>query len=92
MDWGRVYCPICKRWVPTAMMNIDVDEDGVVHRICTPCIEGTVEKYNFVYDPKPHQLKHLIENKECVYCGSYDTKQVEGNHWKCNDCEEDFYV
>lgn len=87
-----MYCPVCRRWVPTSFLNVDVDEDGNVFRICTPCMEGTVEKFNFVYDPKPRIVKQLNENAQCVYCGEWDTFQVEGNYWKCNDCKEDFYV
>ena len=67
-------------------MNYDTDpETKIITRVCTPCLEGTSEHNNYVYEP--HH-----EDTECVYCGSYDTVEQAPNWkwYKCNTCGETF--
>ena len=36
-------------------MNRDYDDDGQLIRMCTPCMEGTLDMNDFIYDP------HLVK-------------------------------
>ena len=66
-------------------MNRDYDDDGRLVRMCTPCIEGTSDENDFVYDPKFGKVT-------CIYCKSSDTtEQVPRWTWyECNNCKKVF--
>lgn len=84
-DLSRSWCPECKKWVPSDLMNYDYDDDGKLIRVCTPCLEGTSDQNNYVYDP-------AHESVECIYCGSYNTveQRPKWNWFICKDCGEIF--
>ena len=85
IDIGWCHCPVCKKWVPETSMNRDYDDDGQLIRMCTPCMEGTSEENDFIYDP------HFGET-ECIYCGSYNTteQKPKWNWFRCNECGATF--
>lgn len=66
-------------------MNYDRDDDGMLIRVCTPCLEGTSADNSYVLD------EHY-EQTACIYCGSYDTvEQAPKWLWfKCNSCGNTF--
>lgn len=76
MSW----CQDCKRWVPTSQMQYF---EGM--RVCTWCVEGTVQPEGFVHEP-------YHESIQCIYCDSYNTVELASkwNHYKCKDCGETF--
>ena len=85
-DVGYCWCPSCKKWVPEKLMNYDTDTDTKkLIRVCTPCLEGTADENNFVYEP--HH-----EDTKCIYCDSYDTTELPPRwRWfKCNNCGAEF--
>ena len=66
-------------------MNRDYDDDGQLIRMCTPCMEGTADENDFIYDPHFGQTK-------CIYCGSYDTteQRPKWTWFQCNKCGKKF--
>lgn len=82
---GRCWCPNCKKWVPESLMNHDYDEGGQLIRVCTPCLEGTADQNDFVYDP------HFAD-VQCIYCDSYNTTELKPKWgwFQCNECGEVF--
>ena len=66
-------------------MNYDIDENKVLTRVCTPCLEGTSDSNNFVLDEDHEKVK-------CMYCDSTDTtEQVPKWRWyRCNTCGATF--
>ena len=84
-DIGRCWCPSCKKWVPENLMNRDYDDDKNLIRVCTPCLEGTADQNDYVYDP------HFAD-VQCVYCDSYNTVELKlkWGWFQCNECGEVF--
>lgn len=84
-DLSRSWCPECRKWVPVDLMNHDYDDAGKLIRVCTPCLEGTSDRNDFVFDP-------THESVECIYCGSYNTveQKPKWNWFTCKDCGETF--
>ena len=87
MEQAYGWCPHCKKWVPAQLLMVDVDDDGSLIRMCVPCMEGTSDSNNYVYDP--HH-----EETQCIYCDSYNTTEQKPNWrtFKCNDCGEIFKI
>lgn len=77
-DSTYVWCPECRKWVPADLMQYD---DNV--RVCTPCLEGTSDRNNYLLDEYHEQI-------QCIYCDGYNTKETLGSLWVCNDCGEIF--
>lgn len=84
IEQGWCHCPQCKKWVPEQLMNHDI-VDGKLIRVCTPCLEGTSDQNDYVYDP-------LHGKTKCIYCGSYDTvEQAPKWLWfTCQSCGKTF--
>lgn len=79
-DFAMAWCPDCRKWVPASEMHYF---DGF--RVCTWCMEGTVQLSGLVYDPHHEEVA-------CVFCDSYDTIELSPNWgtYKCNACGEVF--
>lgn len=82
---GYAWCPGCRKWVPAELMNYDYDDENNLVRICTPCLEGTSDQNNYVYD------EHH-EETECIYCGGWKSKPIKDKkYWyECPECGETF--
>lgn len=87
-EFAFCWCPQCKYWVSSDMMEYETLDDGTPFRACIDCIEEVPmeNREKFIYDPH-------YDKMQCIFCDSYDTEATSTpNTYQCNSCKDIFIV